>query len=87
MSTRIIDTQLVAIETDQRTIALIVHVEEKLHTDAQPFCADPLCPCHERINKDTGATDPYYAEYLETPRLEGLLSRDEIERIANSWHI
>ena len=85
---KIIDAQLVGIQTDQHTIALVVEMEdEQLHTDEHPFCDDILCPCHMTIDPDTGNTTDYYLEHIRIPYQAGLLSRDEKERIYNGWHI
>ena len=77
----------IGIVDERGNVALIASVDEKLHTDEHPFCSNPLCPCHETIDTSTGKLDPYFVEHIEQPRLDGLYSRNEIERIFNGWHI
>lgn len=73
--------------TAQNTVALLVDVQEKLHTDDHPFCNDLVCPCHMTVDSYTGRYPDYYYEYLEGPRRAGLLSLDEVGRIFHGDHI
>jgi len=78
---------MIATETPYARLALVVDVEEKLHTDAHPFCNDFTCPCHMTVDPYTGRYPDYYYEYLEGPRRAGLLSLDEVGRIFHGDHI
>lgn len=44
-----------------------------LHTSDHPFCADPACPCHE--------DDELFAEFVEQPICDGLLTTFEASRL------
>jgi hypothetical protein len=51
----------------------VIDEDERLHTDARPFCSDASCPCHEDIE--------LVQEHILTPWLAGLLTNEEGERL------
>lgn len=88
MTTTIIDSHLIGIETDQQTIALVVTMEDApLHTDEHPFCSDMTCPCHEKFDFSTGFYCDYYFECVWVPYLLGLLTTQEALRIYYNTHM
>ena len=63
-------------ETDVRYVPIIPCEDEPLHTEIRPFCSDERCPCH-----DTAINDELFAEYIERPVMDGLLTASEALRL------
>ena len=57
---------------DVRYIPVIPCEDEPVHTEISPFCSDERCPCH-----DTATNDELFAEYIERPIMDGLLTASE----------
>lgn len=58
---------------------VVIDMDERVHTDACPFCLDTSCPCYEDID--------LLQEYILTPWLTGLLTNEEGERLMNGQQI
>ncbi|EFH87642.1 hypothetical protein [Ktedonobacter racemifer] len=52
-------------------IQVIPVLDEPVHTDAQQFCSDPTCGCHDNL----ALIDPVNQQYLD-----GLLTAEEATR-------
>ena len=61
---------------DVRYVPIVLMEDEPLHTESSPFCSDERCPCH-----DTATNDELFAEYIERPIMDGLLTASEALRL------
>lgn len=59
-------------EAEVRYVPVVLMDDEPLHTDVHPFCSDERCPCH-----DTATNGEAFAEYIERPIMDGLLTTAE----------
>ena len=57
---------------DIHYVPVVLCEDEPIHTDERPFCSDERCPCH-----DTATNDELFAEYIERPIHDGLLTVSE----------
>ncbi len=57
---------------DVRYVPIIPCEDEPMHTNEHPFCSDDRCPCH-----DTATNGEEFAEYIERPIMDGLLTASE----------
>ena len=63
-------------EVEVRYIPVVPCEDGLLHTESSPFCADERCPCH-----DTATNGELFAEYIEQPVMDGLLTASEALRL------
>ena len=55
-----------------------IPVDEIIHTDEHPFCWDIHCPCHWDRSYE-GCI--YRRDYIDSPLDEGLITRQEADRL------
>jgi|SRR5260221_2924169 len=58
---------------DELVAVIVIQCDELVHTDEQPFCMDPKCPCKDDLE--------LYATEVSEPFCDGLLTVAEAVRL------